>query len=272
MSVGPRRRSGVAGSRSPYLLIVVFMAVLLVGCGDSGGDTTTTVPVRDSSTTSRRQEPSTTTTSESSTSTTSPTTTTPPTSSEEPPAVGTGVVGVIGCSNTDLAVSGYTDVSSLDRLVTGDLGGGTPAQWGDPADSAYSQYWGIYEQRRPAEGYSETWIQLCIREGDHQGAFDDAEMAWITHIVEQVHLRDPGLTIWMSPINSYEGVVCDSIGADGPAIAAEAADWAASTLDNVFRGPDLGPITSAELGQRDNCHPNSAGQRLLGGQLVEFFD
>ena len=179
---------------------------------------------------------------------------------------------MVGCSNTGQAVVGYTDASALDRLSFGDLGGGAANIWGDPTHARYSLYWDLYDTRRPAAGYVETWVQLCIRSGDHGGVFDDDEMAWITHIVEQLNQRDPGIVVWISPLNFYEGIVCDSVGEIGPEIAAEASDWAATSLSGVARGPDLGPLTPDMIGVRDNCHPNKSGEALLGSQLVTFFD
>jgi hypothetical protein len=130
----------------------------------------------------------------------------------------------------------------------------------------------LYDKRRPAAGYDAAWVQICLRIKEHGGAFDADEQQWISHIVQQIHSRDPGVTIWVSPLNFYEGIVCDATGADGPAISAEAADWAAGSLSNVLRGPDLGPLKPEHIGVRDNCHPNKAGEMLLGGQLVAFFD
>ncbi|REK34029.1 MAG: hypothetical protein DWQ20_07075 [Actinobacteria bacterium] len=257
-------------------ILMFAVALTAAACGSSSAETTTTISETSTTGDTRPPRTSTTTPGNATTTTVEPGTTTTVASTtgntEPAPPVGTGTVGVVGCSNTDLAVAGYTDLSSLDRLTTGDLGGGSPPSWGDPSEDRYPEYWGIYEDRRPATGYVETWVQLCLRSSEHQGSFDETEQAWITHIVDQIHQRDPGIPIWISPVNFYEGIVCDAVGADGPAIAAEASDWAASALPGVFRGPDLGPLTSAEVGVRDDCHPNQAGQRLLGGQLVDFFD
>lgn len=252
---------------------VVFVVLALLAACSSSTDNTTSTVGETTSTRQTRPDRTSTTTEPSTTTTDAATTTADITSNPEPtPAVGTGPVGVVGCSNTDLSVAGYTDLSGLDRLSTGDLGGGAPPLWGDPTEDRYAEYWATYDSRRPATGYVETWVQLCLRVSDHNGSFDADEQGWISHIVEQIHLRDPGIPVWISPINTYEGIVCDSIGADGPAIAAEASDWAAAALTDVFRGPDLGPLTEAEIGQRDDCHPNQSGQRLLGEQLVDFFD
>lgn len=193
--------------------------------------------------------------------------------SETPPEIGGGVLGVVGCSNTEQSVDGYRDVSEADLLTPGDLGGGSISLWGDPSIAGYSTYWSFYDTRRPAEGYAGTWVQLCIRTSEHEGAFDSDEEQWVTHIVEQIHARDPGIPVWISPLNFYaDGVVCESVGVEGPAISAEAADWAASALAGVFRGPDLGPVEESDLGVRDTCHLGRDAKALVGAQLSAFFD
>jgi hypothetical protein len=265
---------------STLLLLAAF--VLVLGACD-GGDTTETTLDATSTTQATTQRASTTTTTvrtRTSTSTTTISATTSTTSTDQtgtppetPPVTVGGLLGVVGCSNTDQAVEGYIEVSDVDLLTPGGLGGGSITPWGNPADQDYSTYWSFYDDRRPAEGYAGTWVQLCIRTSEHKGAFDDDEMTWVTHIVEQVHARDPGIPVWVSPINFYEdGVVCEAVGVDGPAIAAETSDWAATALGDVLRGPDLGPLTQSDLSVRDNCHPGGSGRLLLGSQLAAFFD
>lgn len=259
----------------PVALLAVF-ALMLAACNGSDDASETTL---DETSTTRDTSQRITTTTERRVTTSSTTTTvaesTTSTSnvSEAPPEIGDGVLGVVGCSNTGQSVDGYHEVSDADLLTTGDLGGGAISLWGDPASGDYSTYWGFYDARRPAEGYAGTWVQLCIRTSEHQGAFDADEEQWVTHIVEQIHARDPGIPIWISPLNFYaDGVVCESVGVDGPAISAETADWAAASLAGVFRGPDLGPIEQSDLGVRDDCHLGRDGRALVGAQLSAFFD
>lgn len=161
----------------------------------------------------------------------------------------------------------------MDRLTEGDLGGGSLPSWGDPQHPRSSLYWGLYDSRRPVGGYSDVWVQLCIRVNEHDGGFDADEMEWVSRIVDELTRRDPQVQIWISPINYYGGgQVCSAIGIDGPRIAAEASDWAVSTFKQVDRGPNLGPLLPEHIGQRDDCHPNSTGELVLGQQLVAFFD
>ena len=259
----------------PGILLAV-LAVTLAACNgaDVASQTTSDVPGTTRATTERV----TTTTERRATTTTSLTsestaTTSPSGIAATPPDIGDGAIGVVGCSNTAQSVDGYHDVSNAGLLTPGALGGGAISLWGDPSKGDYSMYWSFYETRRPAEGYAGTWAQLCIRASEHQGAFDADEEQWVTHIVEQIQARDPGIPIWISPLNFYgDGVVCESVGVEGPAIAAEAADWAASALAGVFRGPDLGPIEQSDLGVRDNCHLGREGRALVGAQLSAFFD
>lgn len=184
-----------------------------------------------------------------------------------------GKIGVVGCSNTTGAVAGYTQHSELDLLTEGGLIGGSLAVWGNPRPARHDRYWGLYDERRPAAGYAGTWIQMCIRTTEHEGSFDSAEQGWVEHIVDQIRQRDGDIPIWISGVNSYgEGVLCPSIGPDGAAIAAEAADWAAANITGVERGPDLGPLEEEDRDPGDDCHPNASGQDKLGLQLVAFFD
>lgn len=184
-----------------------------------------------------------------------------------------GKIGVVGCSNTTGAVEGYTALSTLDLLTEGGLTGGSLAVWGNPRPARHDRYWGLYDERRPVDGYAGTWVQLCIRTTEHQGAFDETEQVWIEHVVDEIRKRDGDIPIWISGVNSFaDGVLCESIGPDGAAIAAEAADWAAANIAGVQRGPDLGPLEEQDRDSAGDCHPNASGQEKLGLQLVAFFD
>ena len=184
-----------------------------------------------------------------------------------------GPVGVVGCSNTAMAAAGYDVVSELDFLTQGGLTGGSVGVWGNDGPARYRRYWGMYDQRRPESGYTAAWVQLCIRTREHNGAFNSTIQGWLEHIVAEIHERDPGIPIWISPVNTFaDGLVCSTVGEQGPSIAAEAADWAVAEIAGLERGPDLGPVLAEHLDSGEECHPNLAGQAVLGEQLVEFFD
>ena len=296
---------GGPSSRRAVVALAAFALVVAACSGTESGESTTTETSGEETTTTGRERttttraPRTTTTAPAETTSTSPsssTTSQPGSSSSTSGSSGSGgsgsgsggsgsggsgsggsgsgasIIGVVGCSNTGQAVNGYIDVSSEDNLVEGELGGGSAATWGNPEHNRYSLYWGLYDERRPSGGSEATWLQLCLRTGEHQGAFDSDEQGWVTHIVQQIHARDPGITIWISELNTYvEGHVCPATGPDGVAIAAAAADWAAASLSNVARGPTIGPLSPDLLGH-DDCHPNTRGELALGEDLVAFFD
>ena len=259
------------GAKMRATTVALAVAVVASACGGTSdpAGTTSTEPMH-SSTTQSSTESSTTSTTDSS----QATTTTSVSSGPSTGGVGVdGQIGVVGCSNSAMAVGGYTDISDRDLLTEGGLTGGSLAVWGNEGPGRHDRYWGMYDDRRPPEGYAGTWFQMCIRTQEHQGSFDATEQEWIRHVVDEIRERDGDIPIWISGVNSYaEGVLCPSIGPDGAAIAAEAADWAAAELEGVERGPDLGPMLEEHRDPGDDCHPNGAGQAVLGAQLVLFFD
>lgn len=247
-------------------ILALALVLALGACDPAGSVSPSTVESSTTTGPTTTTEPTTTTTDQHISTTTTASTTT----SERERQVAS--VGVVGCSNTNQAVAGYREISELGRLASGGLGGGSVSFWGDSAGREHGEYWDKYDSRRPPAGYEGTWVQLCLRTDEHNGSFDSTEMDWITHIVDQIHERDPGIPIWISPVNLYaDGVECRAVGIDGPEIASQAADWASESLEDVFRGPDLGPLTSNDVID-DQCHPNRAGRTLMGQQLVDFFD
>jgi len=260
---------GHGGGVMRALRAALAVGVVLAACSGSPAETTTTA--QPPSTVTSAPQTSTTTTSTTAAATGATTSTT--TTTLEEPGRGSGVIGIVGCSNSAIAAAGYDTVSERDYLTQGGLTGGSIAVWGNPGVGRYNRYWGIYDQRRPADGYTGSWLQLCVRTTEHNGSFNEDMKAWLEHIVGEIQERDPGIPIWISPVNTFEDdVVCLTIGPDGPAIAAEAADWGAENLTGVERGPDLGPISAEQIDPGETCHPNLAGQGLLGEQLVAFFD
>jgi hypothetical protein len=175
-----------------------------------------------------------------------------------------GTVAVIGCSNTRQHVTGYLDESTLDQLAPNDdLGGGSLPVWAE----GHPDYWAMYEEFRPVDGYLAAWVQICLRVHEI-GEENEAQLA---AVVEEIEARDGDIPIIISPLNSYEeGHVCDATGPDGPAVAADLADWADENL-GTLRGPDTGPLGPEHL-RRDGCHLNQFGGELVGEQLVAFFD
>lgn len=221
--------------------------------------TETTLPTTTTTTTGE-----TTTTGQETTTTTEPDTSTSSSSTTTVPTGDTSAIAGIGCSNTKDALSdpgGYLDQSDEDNIIVVAAGGHTIGNWAAERDWQ-SRYIGF----RPSTGYTGVWLQLCER------ASAGLTTANVQMILDNVWESDPDIPIWISPMNFYSTESCsvtngNQISNEGAVMADE---FAAGNPD-VFRGPDLGPLTSGMV-RRDNCHPNSAGVALLGSQLVEFFD
>lgn len=201
------------------------------------------------------------------------TTTTPPASSSSTTTTTTGTLSMpsvsiagVGCSNTQDSMidrGAYFDQSSKDKLIAVAAGGHTVEKW---AENWRNDWNDRYLGFRPSTGYSGVWLQLCER------ASAGLTVENVLTIIEMVWDADPDIPVWISPLNFYETEACAvTNGNQIPSEGAVMADELAATMPNVYRGPDLGPLTSSMV-RRDNCHPNSAGVTLLGSQLVEFFD
>ena len=172
-----------------------------------------------------------------------------------------GVVGVVGCSNTREAVNGYLQQSGADVLVNTAKGGFAIADW-----AGSDQPWSSYDRARPEQGYSGVWVNLCERIGTGLSASN------VQAVLDKIWARDPGVQVWMSPLNFYVEETCDVTGGNEiPNAGASMANDFASSSPDVSRGPDLGPVPLEHL-QADQCHLLPSGEQLVGSQLVDFFD
>ncbi|MET0832213.1 MAG: hypothetical protein ABWY62_07495, partial [Acidimicrobiia bacterium] len=177
-----------------------------------------------------------------------------------------GSVGVVGCSNTAQHVQGYLEASALDQMPLYPMGGLSIDVWGDSAATGYAGAWDRYDDARPATGYHAAWVMLCIRVED----VHDPNLL-LTHMVSQIRLRDPGIPVYVSPLNAYEeGHVCSRVGVDGVTKGAAAVEWGIANLA-VQAGPVTGPLT-LDLLAIDGCHLNGSGIDFVGDQLVAWFD
>ncbi|MDH3462154.1 MAG: hypothetical protein OEM32_00820 [Acidimicrobiia bacterium] len=186
----------------------------------------------------------------------------PPTTIPEPPATPLDAVSVVGCSNTHHAVTGYLEESSVDLLVNTAYAGHTMTVWAtDPL--AWEDH---YLPQRPANGFDGAWLNLCER------ASSGLTLENVEAVISKIWEIDPEIPIWVSPHNFYANEDCEvtngnQISDEGAAIA----EIVVESYINVFRGPDLGPLT-ADMLRRDSCHQNDSGVAFNGSQLVDFFD
>lgn len=181
-----------------------------------------------------------------------------------------GVIGVVGCSNTGQHAYAYHQQSTEHTLTQPrSIGGGTPWAW--MTRNGENRYFDEYETLKPAGGYSQVWVQVCMREREHNGVFDQPERDIITALVAEIRERDPQASIVMSPLNYYTTDSCLSVGGTaGQQVTVDTVDWAVANL-GVTRGPDTGPLAPDML-RTDGCHIDGTGFDLVGGQMVDWFD
>ena len=199
----------------------------------------------------------------------SPTTTTIRSSSSTttalPVAAGDGVLGYVGCSNTQLAVAGYAALGGTRFWPLEDGYGGTIAQLDDPKQlSSTFDRFDVLHAARPA---SAIWWQLCL--SDDRVRSDDELFALATSVIQRLRQRVGDAPIYVSALAHYVPPArCKKIGDDGPARLDALADRLVAA-DLAVRGPTLPPLTVEVLS--DACHPDVEGQELHGRVLVEFF-
>jgi Ca2+-binding RTX toxin-like protein len=177
-----------------------------------------------------------------------------------------GALGVVGCSNTAQHVQGYRAASEIDQIPYYPMGGLSFEVWGDPAVASHPSAWGRYDASRPTAGYQAVWVMLCLRADD-----DHDPNALLTEVVGQIHARDAGIPVYVSPINEYgAGHVCGRVGPDAFTTGLATIAWGIANL-GVEPGPVTGPLTP-DLLSLDLCHLNPSGVALVGDQLADWFD
>jgi hypothetical protein len=173
-----------------------------------------------------------------------------------------GAVSVIGCSNTNYAASGYLAMSEADLLVNTAWAGHTVEFWAVRTEGWVDHYLPL----RPDDGFDGAWFNLCERASAGLTQ-QNSEI-----VLAKIWAIDPGIPVWISPLNFYEGEGCTvTNGNQIPNEGAIIADALVAQYDLVHRGPDIGPLTADQL-RSDLCHPDSEGTASMGAQLKAFFD
>ncbi len=172
-------------------------------------------------------------------------------------------IGYVGCSNTADAVTGYFLVPNAGLFWSPyQTGGGSLDRWVSPT----SNYWLLFQQQVQKYGApSIVWIEIC------ELHTTPLNFTMVQHVFAVLKTQAPSAVYYISPLNSYSpSGICGLTGPNGVADATTLANQAvAGGLARA--GPTIGPLTSQNT-QSDMCHPNQAGEMLLGSQLVGFFD
>lgn len=189
--------------------------------------------------------------------------TTPTSTSSRTGINGAFSIGYVGCSNTADAVAGYYMVQNMGLFWRPyATGGGSLDRW----TSTSSQYWTLFDQQLQRYGQpAKVWVEIC------EMASHPLNFSMTQQVIAILKSKSPSATVYISPLNSYSPPgICSLTGPNGVADATRLANEAASN-GLATSGPILGPLTQQNTNQ-DLCHPNTAGEELLGSQLVAFFD
>jgi hypothetical protein len=176
-------------------------------------------------------------------------------------------VGYIGCSLTWQTVNGYhTDGGTRLWPPISGYGGGEIPKWSDDIASATPKYWPIFQRMLTTSPADTFWIEACFQTGQIRPANLAQAEAVVRHIRELV----PGATIYFSAMNGWDPP--DSCGKASSAAVAKAHQVTDALVAEglALRGP-LMPVLATTI-TLDGCHPDAAGETLLGQALKGFFD
>ena len=180
-------------------------------------------------------------------------------------------IGYIGCSNTEDAVIGYFAVQNRGLFwAPYDTYGGVVSEW---AHLANQQYWANFSEQILTYGQPQiVWVNLC------EFAASPATFSDVQNMLSILRSYTPDAVFYISPLNSYvSGYICPLTGANGVQDTTNLANEAVAA-GLASQGPILGPLGPAPVGNptggtlQNSCHPNTAGEILLGTQLASFFD
>ncbi|MGO9645059.1 MAG: hypothetical protein ACLPY5_09960 [Candidatus Bathyarchaeia archaeon] len=179
-------------------------------------------------------------------------------------------IGYVGCSNTEDAVAGYqmvTNSSESHFWYPYATGGGVLNYWANP-NATY--FWPLYETQVANYGQPKiVWLQIC------EAQTTPLTPLMVNETIANIQALSPGVTIYISPLNTYAPVgSCGITGANGVEDATTLANQAVAE-GLALPGPILGPLNSQNTvggGPDAGCHPNQAGEILEGNQLNAFFN
>lgn len=177
-------------------------------------------------------------------------------------------IGYIGCSNSQNSANGYQSTAGKKLLWPGySTGSGAITMWAD----AKSNFWTYFDAQVAKYGQPQkVWVQLC----EPYGGAGITDYAHVKLMLANLKTHSPSTVAYISAINVYDPRVgtCALMGANGQG-ETDTENWRDQAVRDGLakKGPDMGPLNSSNT-VADHCHPNSAGETLLGTQLHNFFD
>lgn len=178
------------------------------------------------------------------------------------------IIGYIGCSDTWMTIDGYYQQPNniglfwaVDQAIDG--GGITSSLWAN----ASSHYWATYDSEVSLYGQPKAvWVEDC---GSYSGSLGWSDMQQFFAILKQ---HSPSAVVYISPISDFvPNGLCDKEGTTGVQNTTDIVNLAIAN-GYALAGPIMGPLNMSTTLVDSRCHPNEAGELLLGSQLVQFFD
>jgi len=186
-----------------------------------------------------------------------------PTVEQHVQQAGNHTMGFIGCSMAENVAQGYVAVGGQRMWSPYGTGGMVVQSWTSPNSAS----WQLFDKQVANYGKpTAVWVQLCIYAQDGV-AYEEAK----TLIANARQHAAPGATIYITGQPTYEpGQSCARAGIDAPELTARIAKQAAvDTTQNVTYPGDF-KLSKTEV-LDDGCHANTAGQKSLGQQALEFW-
>ncbi len=176
-------------------------------------------------------------------------------------------IGYLGCSNTRETVHGYhlTGGSNI-WLPDMEYNSGAVKEWVDGVENG-NEWWETFDKHLEENPDTKIiWWELCIPENQADVSYEDALL-----VINKIKEKIPGVKIYVSALPYYTKDICSITGLAGIGRSEELRDELDSMNEEVFLGPELGPMTP-ELTSEDGCHLSNYGVMKLGEQMREFFD
>lgn len=157
---------------------------------------------------------------------------------------------VIGLAETGSNGDRYWEVFTGLNL---NYGGGDMGRWCDPTSRHYPIYWSQFEKYVP-QNVTDIWAYWMARGStpDPETSPDEVR-AQADHCIEQLQLRRPDATIWLTGMADY-AVPHSCNNQNYPERARWAVDYALATYPEVQPGPPHEAFTVVDLAG-DGCHP-----------------
>ena len=188
--------------------------------------------------------------------------------------MGQFTVGYVGCSDTWMTIQGYYNQTNeaLFWPANSAYSGGGIDNWGWA--NASTSYWDVYDNELSAYGQPKAvWVEDCGSQGPAYGQFPNDTYAWsmIQQFFGILKAKSPNAVVYMSPINNFlPNGTCPRAGLVGVPQTERMTKLAVAD-GLALAGPIMGPLVLNGTLDSSRCHPNTAGELLLGSQLVQFF-